>query len=171
MDDDSTVAVRALFAAFNAGDLDGATQLVSDDFELVDFAAGESFVGREGCRQWLQAFRTALPDAQTELLQVIADGHRVATEHVGRGTHTGPFATPAGTIPATGRTVEVAIAETYEVHEGRITRLHAYYDSATLMRQMGLLPSTGTTGERAMTTLMAQTVKVKQALKRRRRSY
>jgi hypothetical protein len=37
--------------------------MVSEDFELVDFAAeGQVFRGPQGIRQWLQIFLTALPD-------------------------------------------------------------------------------------------------------------
>ena len=90
MDQDSSAVVRSLFEAFNDDDIDRAVDLVSTSFELVDFAAGQTFHGPEGCRQWLQAFRTALPDAQTELVQVFAEGERVATEHIGRGIHRGP---------------------------------------------------------------------------------
>lgn len=165
MEEDRAV-VRSLFDAFNDGDLDRAVAVVSEDFELVDIAAGRTFDGPEGCRRWLDTFRTALPDARTELVTVVAEGSRVATEHIGRGTHKGPFVTPSGTIPATGRSVELRIAELYELREGKIRRLHAYYDSATMMRQLGLLPPQGSARERAMTAMMAAGVRVKRALKR-----
>ena len=100
MPDDNAAVVRSLFEAFNDGDLVRAASTVSDDFELVDVAAAQTFRGPDGCRQWLETFRTALPDARTELVNVFADGGRVASEHIGRGTHTGPFVTPAGTIPS-----------------------------------------------------------------------
>jgi SnoaL-like polyketide cyclase len=91
----------------------------------------------------------------------------VATEHIGRGTHTGPLVTPAGTIPATGRPVELRLAELYEVQEDRIKRLNAYYDSASLMRQLGLLPPQGSARERAMTAAMVLVVAAKRLLRRR----
>lgn len=37
--------IRALYDAFNAGDLDGAAVLVSDDFQLTDIAAGQTLSG------------------------------------------------------------------------------------------------------------------------------
>jgi ketosteroid isomerase-like protein len=64
----------------------------------------------------------------------------VATEHIGRFTHTGPLLTPAGEIPPTGRRVELQIAEVYRMREGKIALLHAYYDVATMLRQPGLMP-------------------------------
>jgi steroid delta-isomerase-like uncharacterized protein len=166
MPDANTAVVKALFDAFNDGDLERAAATVTNDFQLVDVAAGQTFSGTDGCRQWLEVFRTALPDARTEIVNLVADGDRVASEHIGRGTHTGPFVTPAGTIPATGRTVELRIGEFYELREGRIAKLYAYYDSATMMRQLGLLPPTGSAAEKAMTAAMATAVKAKRAITR-----
>jgi steroid delta-isomerase-like uncharacterized protein len=168
MEQDAGRVVTSFFDAFNDGDLDRAAGLVTEDFELLDVAAGQLFRGREGCRQWLEAFRRALPDAQTELVNVFADGARVATEHIGRGTHAGPLVTPAGTIPVTGRRVELRFAELYELREGKIARLHAYYDTSTMMRQLGLLPPQGSTRERVMTGVMGLAVRAKRAFRRRR---
>ncbi len=166
MPSDNAAVVKSLFGAFNEGDLVRAAATVSDDFELVDVAAGQTFRGPDGCREWLETFRTALPDARTELVNVFAEGDRVASEHIGRGTHTGPFVTPAGTIPPTGRRVELRIGEFYEVRDGKIASLYAYYDSATMMRQLGLLPQAGGAAERAMIALMGAGVKARRAVAR-----
>jgi hypothetical protein len=93
----------------------------------------------------------------------------VASEHIGRGTHTGPFVTPAGAVRATGRPVELRIGEIYEVRGGKITKVYAYYDSATLMRQLGLLPPRGSGAEWAMTALMGVGIKARRAVTRPRR--
>ena len=167
MDEADVAVVRELFAAFDEGDLDRAVATVTEDFELVDIAADQTFQGPAGLRQWLETFRTALPEARTELVNAFGAGGRVATEHIGRGTHKGPFVTPAGTIPATGRKIELRIAELYELRDGKIARLHAYYDSATMLRQLGLLPPHGGAGERAMTAAMGLGVKVREALTHR----
>jgi steroid delta-isomerase-like uncharacterized protein len=164
--EDDIAVVRSLFERFNEGDLDGAAALVTDDFELSDLAAGRTFHGPAGLREWLDLFRTALPDARTEVVNVLADGGRVASEHIGRGTHDGPFVTPAGSIPPTGRSVELRIGEFYELRDGRIARLSAYYDSATMLRQLGLMPAQGSTAEQAMTAMMGVGVKVAGVLRR-----
>jgi SnoaL-like polyketide cyclase len=87
---------------------------------------------------------------------------------VGRGTHSGPFVTPAGTIPATGGSIELRFAELFEVSEGKIRQMHAYYDTATMMRQLGLLPPAGGKRERTMTALVALRVRAKRGVKRKR---
>jgi steroid delta-isomerase-like uncharacterized protein len=139
---DNAAIARDLFDAFNDHDPDRAAALVSEDFELVDFAAdGQVFRGPQGLRQWLQIFLTALPDAKVELTNVVAAGEGwVFTEHIGRGTHTGALVGPSGTIPPTGRRIELPVGELLRVEEGKITLLHAYYDGATLMRQLGVFP-------------------------------
>ncbi len=64
--------------------------------------------------------------------------------------------------------MELRIGEFYEVREGEIVTLYAYYDTATIMRQLGLLPATGSGADRAMTAVMAATVKARRAANRGR---
>ncbi len=140
---DNTGIVRDVYNAFNDHDLDRAAAMVSEDFELVDFAADrQTFRGSEGIRQWLQVFLTAFPDATVEVTNVVGAGEEgwVFTEHTGRGTHTGPLVGPSGTIPPTGRKIELPIGELFQVQNGKIALIHAYYDGATLMRQLGVFP-------------------------------
>ena len=58
------------------------------------------------------------------------------------------------------------IAEFYEVRDGKIATLYAYYDSATMMRQLGLLPEAGGAAERAMTARMGASVKGRRVVER-----
>jgi steroid delta-isomerase-like uncharacterized protein len=140
---ENATIVQELYEAFNDHDLDRVPALVSEDFRLVDFAAdGQTFHGPEGLRQWLQIFLTAAPDAKVEVTNVVSarEGGWVFTEHTGRGTHTGPLVGPSGTIPPTGRRGELPIGELFRVESGKIVLIHAYYDGATLMRQLGVFP-------------------------------
>ncbi len=138
---DNAAIIRELFDAFDAHDLDRAVATATEDLELVDFAAGgQTFRGPEGLRQWLQTFLTALPDARTELTNVVAADEWVFSEHIGRGTHSGPLVGPSGEIPPTGRPVELHIGEVYRIKDGKIALIHAYYDGATMMRQLGVFP-------------------------------
>jgi steroid delta-isomerase-like uncharacterized protein len=132
--------VRELYDAFNAGEIERAASLASDDFRGLDVATGQAFEGPAGLAGWLTWFKTALPDASTELIDVIGDGPLFATVRVGRGTNTGPLMMPSGEVPPTGRSIEIEVAEVLRFEDGKIRELRAYYDSATLMRQLGLLP-------------------------------
>ena len=138
---DHATVIRTLFEAFNRGDIDRAAASVTEDFELEDLAMGQTFRGPDGLRQWLGGFRRAAPDARAELTNlIVGEGEWAASEHVGRGTNTGPLAGPAGDVPPSGRAFELRIAEVYQLRGGRLARLRAYYDMATFMRQLGLIP-------------------------------
>lgn len=135
--------VRRLFDHFNRRAFDQAAALVTEDFALVDHAAGVTLHGPEGLQQWFQGFVTALPDARAELTSLIVAADWAASEHVGTGTHTGPLVGPAGTLPPTGRAIELQIAEIYQLRDGKLSHLRAYYDSMTLLRQLGAVPAPG----------------------------
>jgi hypothetical protein len=48
VDDDNAAVVRALFDAFNDGDLAQALATVTEDFQLIDLAAGQTFTPPTG---------------------------------------------------------------------------------------------------------------------------
>ena len=59
-----------------------------------------------------------------------------------RGTNTGDLKMPDGTsIPATGKPVAVHGVEFARVRDGKLVEHNMYWDSLTMMRQLGLLPS------------------------------
>ena len=140
MAENADVVIQTLFDTFNAREFDHAAALVTQDFELEDLAFGMTLHGPAGLIQWFQGFVTAGPDARAQLLRTMGTGEWIASEHVGRFTHVGPLVTPAGEFPPTGRSVEIRFAEVYQIKNGKIALLRAYYDGATIMRQLGLMP-------------------------------
>ena len=139
--EDNKAVVQAIYDHFNRHDLERAVSLVTGDFELIDLAMGQTFNGPEGFRHWLQGHLTPLPDAQVEVVSIVAEGDWVATEHIGRGTHDGPLMTPAGEVPPTHRSIELKVAEFYELHNGKVRRMRTYFDQGAVMREFGLSPS------------------------------
>lgn len=131
-------AIRALYEGFNTGNVPLILGQLTEDAELVDMAMGMSWQGHQGWGEWLGIWATSMPDTQAHLKNIIADGDTVATEHVGGGTHTGPLTTPAGVIPPTGKTIELKFAEVFEMRDGKIRVMRAYWDTGSLMRQLGL---------------------------------
>ena len=132
--------VRALFDGFNKGDVEHVAALCADDFVLEDVATGLTFHGPDGMRAWLSNWVTAAPGAQAMLEVIYGEGDRVATEHHGIATQTGPMILPDGsTLPPTGRTIDLWFGEFYTLRDSKLTSMRAYYDLATIMRQLGLL--------------------------------
>ena len=132
--------LRALAEAFNARDYDRARELVSDEVEFVDVAAGETARGHDEFIEVLRTWAGAFSDMEIEPLVLVADETYAAGEFVGRGTHDGPLPTPAGEIPPTGRKLEDPFTWFAELAGGKVTSLRDYYNAMALMVQLGLMP-------------------------------
>lgn len=129
---------RLVYDAFNARDLDLLAEQYAADGEILTQPTGERFAGRSEVRRYMERWIAGFPDGRVTIDYVVAAGDTVVIEFRGRGTHTGTLATPAGPVPPTGRTAEVAFCEVLEFANGRIVRHRSYYDAATLARQLGI---------------------------------
>ena len=95
----------------------------------------QPIVGREAIGGFLStfyggAFSNAVPTEVAELV----DGNLVMLEFNFSGDHTGDLFG----IPATGKHVEMPMMSVYHVEDGKIQWARLYYDSASLMRQLGV---------------------------------
>lgn len=134
---DNARIARAHFEAFNNRDFDRELGTLAPETEWTNMATGETLRGIEGYRQFMQGWVTAMSDARTEITRVCASEETVVVEFIGRGTHNGPLATPTGEIPPSGRRLEVPFCEVFEFRGGRLGAVRLYFDSATLLRQIG----------------------------------
>jgi steroid delta-isomerase-like uncharacterized protein len=130
--------VREWAARLDAGDLDGSSDLVAEDVEWANPVA--SVRGRDELRGLLDVFWTAVPDFEHRISDVVASGDVVALRGVASGTHTGPLASPAGEIPASGRTISFHFAAFARVEDGLIREFRGYWDGLGFMQQIGAIP-------------------------------
>jgi steroid delta-isomerase-like uncharacterized protein len=137
---DNAALARRIYQLFSDDKLDDALELVTEDVEAVLVPFGQTFNGREGFTTFMQGFKGAFPDIRISVTNQVATDDQVVSEFTARGTHTGPLQTPAGAIPATGRTVDFIVCEVMRVKNGRIVSLHNYQDAASIIRQLGLVP-------------------------------
>src|SRR5574341_655621 len=123
---DNARMVRTTYDAYNDRKFDVAVALASEDSEWLNVPLGLALRGKEGYRQFLQGWATAFPDSRTEVTYTVADEEGVVVEFRGRGTHTGPLASPAGNIPATGRSVDISFCQVFRLKGGKIVSSHLY---------------------------------------------
>jgi len=79
--------------------------------------------------------------------RIIAQDDYVVVEFTGRGTHTGTLATPAGDIPATGRSVTLQLVDVLEFADEKVKAQRSYFDSGSLMAQLGITAGQPATAE------------------------
>ena len=128
--------VRGIYDAFNARDIPLLASLFADDCETVDMGTGRRYRGFTGFMEWVKPFADALPDSTATPGLVVANDDWIATEHLGRGTHTAPFVTPDGEIAPSHRTIEIRFGEFFRLNGGKVVEFHAFWDSGAVARAM-----------------------------------
>ena len=136
---DNAALSRAIYDAFNQGDFERALQDASEDVEIVFIPTGQTFRGRQGFADFMRGHKTAFPDVRIAVTNQIAADTYVVNEFVAHGTHTGPLATPTGTIAPTGRRATFTVCEVCQFQGGKLTSVHNYQDLVALLRQLGLI--------------------------------
>jgi steroid delta-isomerase-like uncharacterized protein len=134
----SVVANSATFKtwviAMAKGDLDHAPY--AEDAETSDPTG--KYKGKAQILASFKAWKTAFPQANAQVTNQIAEGDQVASEVVYRGTHSGAFTSPLGTIAPTGKPIELHVAIVSSFRNGLIQRERSYFDIAGLMQQLGV---------------------------------
>jgi len=138
MGEPSTIAEQ-VYAAYGRGDLDACLRLFAPDCQ-VTFPGAPPLSGPEQVRPFLQTQLNAFPNGHHSVQRMIEQGSLVAAELVFRGEHSGPYETPLGAIPPSGRQVTFESVDIVEVNAGRITSWRVYLDTASMIAQMGASP-------------------------------
>jgi steroid delta-isomerase-like uncharacterized protein len=112
--------------------------LFTDDCVYEDVTFGVVTHGKAELRAFAAGAFAAVPDFKFELTSRFVAGTGGSMEWVMSGTHTGDF--PG--MPATGKRFSaVRGATVVELQGAKIRRCSDYWDAATFMRQVGLLPA------------------------------
>ena len=91
--------------------------------------------GIEEAKQFVDMFKTAFPDMQATVEDVVAEGDKVVTRVTLRGTHQGEVEEFG---PPTGRRVEVQGITIHRIEGGKIAEEWNSYDNLSMMQQLGL---------------------------------
>ena len=102
-------------------------------YELI--ATGEVYDGEEEVRGYYARSRATFPDQRNEVIALHHADDGVIVEFDLLGTHTGPL---AGMAP-TGRAFRCRMVALFLFEDGRINCERVYFDSGTILRQLGLL--------------------------------
>jgi steroid delta-isomerase-like uncharacterized protein len=107
-------------------------------YEIIP--TGDVFDGSDAVLGYFGATRAAFPDQRTELRRLWPTDDAVIAEFDLLGTHLGELRG----IPATGRAFRVPMIAVFEFGDADrpdgITCERVYFDSASMLRQLGVLP-------------------------------
>ena len=128
------------FAAWSQRDIATALRVIADGVDWQDPGLPEPITNREGVAAFFTAAWSGFPNLAFHPVGeplVDAVNRRVSHEWRMVGTHTGEGFPPG--VPATGRPFDVTGTDIWQVDDdGRAVSVHAYWNVATLMAQLGL---------------------------------
>lgn len=152
---------RAYFAAVAARDPDAMAALWAED-GVEDIVAVGIFRGPEEVRGFFAELFGAVPDAETVVEQVVADGGTAVVKYRLAGTFTG---SPLMGLDATGGRIELRGADVLEISGGRIRRNTAYYDGMAMARGIGLIPPQDSGAEKVLFGAFNAVTKVRSTIR------
>ena len=131
-----TDALDRYFAAWNDHDPEAVVRSLADGGSYEDPTTGGPLTG-DALAANVATLVAGFPDVHFDLVSVApTSGTTAAAQWLMRGTNTGPM--PAG--PATGQTVALPGADfiDYDPAADRIAKVTGYFDTATMLTQLGL---------------------------------
>ncbi len=125
-----------LLAAWNGREVERAAMCFAPRYVGIDVGEAGSQRGRQGVRSTMGRYLQAFPDLRFHLAGRVVQSDRAILSWIAEGTHRGPWLR----IPATGRRVTVRGMSWLTVEDQAITQGLHVWDTAGLLRALGLLP-------------------------------
>ena len=137
---DPIAVAIAYFDGWNRHDADRIAATL-DANVVYDSDANGVVRGPDGFRAFAGVFLSAFPDLAFDVRPYLLSGDRVVAQWTVSGTHQAPVLG----LPASGRRFTLHGCDVIRVEGGRITHVEAYWDSATLVRQISIPDATPAT--------------------------
>ena len=128
--------IQAFVDAINSQDWIKLDSRVAPDFVRHSIAAGEPPVrSRTDLVSFFRREYQTFPDAQEMVLDIFAEGEKVAVRHHFRGVQHGAM----GSYPPSGKTMNTEYIAIYRVRNGQILEVWVEWDNFAGLRQLGHL--------------------------------
>lgn len=126
---------RVVDEIINGGNLDVADELFAPEY-VYHGPGGQELRGPEGFKQLITVYRTAFPDIELTVKDMIAEGDRLAVRFTIHGTHEGDLMG----IPPTGKKISITGNIVYRIEDGMFVESWETFEQMTMMQQLGVLP-------------------------------
>ena len=134
-----TTVHRWVVDGFNTGDPAIADEIIDPSFNYHHSGLPPVPSGPEGYKQLVAMYRGAFPDLNITMEDMVVEGEKVSVRLTGTGTNKGEFRG----IPPTNKKVTVSMIDIYHISEGKFVEGWSRYDTLGMMRQLGLIPTSG----------------------------
>ncbi len=135
VEENKEIVRRVIEEATNRKNFAVFDELISPSF--VDHEAGPGPGGSESEKKLLSTVAEAFPDWRWDVEDMMAEGDKVITRYVARGTHRGEFMG----APPTGKEVIVTGINIVRLEGGKIVESWGNSDQLGMLRQIGVIPA------------------------------
>jgi steroid delta-isomerase-like uncharacterized protein len=129
--------VRQFFEAMDRQDTETMDRLVSSTNYSLHFSGMPPMDWNTNKKEFLAPFNKAFPDLSRNIVDMVAEGDKVAVSVNVTGTYKGEFQG----IPPTGKQVSFTAMDILTIKHGKITEEWATADMMGLMQQIGAIPA------------------------------
>jgi steroid delta-isomerase-like uncharacterized protein len=112
-------------------------EIYAPDVVVHDCSSPEDIIGLEALKKYYSYTHRALPDLYATIDETIVKGDKIVWVWTFSATNTGPFHTPLGDIPATGRKVQFSGVAIDRVDEGKLVEEWVYFNVLQVLQQLG----------------------------------
>jgi steroid delta-isomerase-like uncharacterized protein len=134
---DHAATARRMYELISAGDIDGFSENLADDFVEHEVTPGLAPT-KAGVQDFFRMQRAAFPDMHMAAEDVIASGDKVVARVRYTGTNQGAFMG----MPATGKRADVQLMDMFLFgDDGRVREHWGVMDALALMQQLGVVPA------------------------------
>ena len=131
--------MRRFWDLWEQGNIELLDELLAPEYINHTLAAPDLPPGPEGVKEVVSMFRSAMPDLEVVIEDMIAEGDKVATRYALEGTHRGEL---FGVAP-TGRHLSIKSMTVERLSEGKIVEHWRVTDELDMMRQLGVSEAPG----------------------------
>jgi steroid delta-isomerase-like uncharacterized protein len=128
--------VRQCVEAWDRHDTERTEQVISSS-NYSFYSPGMSPINWNATKQFLTAFWSAFPDLHHEIVDMVAEGDKVAVRVINTGTHKGEFLG----VPPTDKKVSFVGVGFLTIRDGKIVEQWSVNDTMGLVQQIGAIPA------------------------------
>jgi steroid delta-isomerase-like uncharacterized protein len=135
--EDRSRRAEEVVEAYNNGDWERFRASHAPDVVYEEVGTGQRAEGMDEYMQLLEGWQQAIPDGAAMIRRTVQSGDTVVMELVWKGTQTGDLQTPGGTVPASGRQIEVEATMWSDFEGDQVRKTRHYVDIMTMLQQLG----------------------------------
>ena len=112
-------------------------EIYDNNVVIHDCSTPEDIVGLDALKEYYSYTHKAFPDLHAAIDETIVKDDKIIWKWTFAANHTGPFHTPLGDIPATGKKVQFSGIAIDRVIDGKIVEEWVYFNVLDVLMQLG----------------------------------